>query len=155
MRNFKSLLATIPIVAVLAFGLARASEKDEHKDESAEAHGEEGSAAVGPDKGITAKGPLGFQLSPEARAKFAFKTAAYNGTSIACEAIVSVKDGKYVFRVREGWIKKISVQVVSKGKDACAIRADGLQSGDEIVTSRTGFLRIAEVILEEGASHSH
>lgn len=147
MKNLTKCLAAAVFAALLSpDGRLNAQEPD---------HGDEGSAAVGPDKGITAKGPLGFRLSPEAQAKFAYQTAPYTPGTVPCSALVSVKDGKYVFRVREGWIKKVHVDIASRANGQCGLRADDLQSGDQIVTSRMGFLRIAEVILEEGASHSH
>lgn len=133
-------------------------EKEEHGDHAeAGEHGEhgEGAASVGPDKGILEKGPLGFRLSPEALKTIGPKTAPYSAAAIPCEAVVSVKDGKFVFRSRDGWFKKVPIAVLSKTNGSCSVRTEELKSGDQIVTSQSGFLRIAEVLLEEGASHSH
>lgn len=101
------------------------------------------------------KGPLGFQLSPDATATFAFKTIPYKSPALPCEAIVASKDDKTVFRVREGWIKSLPIEILSKKDGLCTIRATDLRTGDHVITTRLGFLRITEVILEEGASHSH
>lgn len=135
------------------------SEGDSHdhgKEEKGHG-GEEASDKVGPGKGVSEKGPLGFKLSPEAQKTIGFQTMPYDSTtnSVACSTIVHVKNDKFVFRSRNGWLKKEPVESLSRNGSLCAVRFSNLQPGDLIVTTQLGFLRIAEVFLEEGASHSH
>lgn len=129
---------------------------DETHDHDHEGHEhEEASAQVGPGRGVRETGPLGFRLSPEALKTIGFATAPYSpGGDVPCGAIVEVKSEKSIFRSREGWLKRESVTVTRKGA-ACAIRSGALKPGDVVVTTQTGFLRIAEVFLHEGAAHSH
>lgn len=130
---------------------------DEHGH--AEGHGEEeeGSTKIGPDKGITEKGPLGFKLSAEAAKNIGFQTVRIDSATanIPCDAVVQVKADKFVFRSREGWLKKEPVEIAGRAGSLCNVQGKELQPGDLVVTTQTGFLRIAEIFLEEGASHSH
>ncbi len=121
---------------------------DHGEEEAAEEHAHEegghadGASPIGPDKGILAKGKKGIQLSPEAYKSFGIViTKLANSHSVPKEAIVAIKDKKYVYTVTDSWIKKISPEQVTAGTD--------------IVVSGIGFLRIAELIAEEGAAHSH
>lgn len=112
-------------------------EKDEHGEE-----GEEG-GVIGPDKGITAKGKNGFTLSKEAWASFELKTQQMEeGASIPNSAVVHIKAGKYYYRIRDGWIKRVPL-------------TERLKKGDQIITSGMGFVRTAELVTEEGVSHGH
>lgn len=127
---------------------------DEHEKEGGH---EEGGAAIGPDKGIMEKGPLGIKLSPEAIKTINTTTVAWSSESfsIPYKALVRIKETKSIFRLRNGFYKRVPVKVSSRQGDSVSVRAEGLQAGDQIVVSNVGFLRIAEVITEEGAAHSH
>ncbi len=124
-------------------------EHDDHGDEHGageagheEGGHEEGASPIGPDKGILAKSKKGIQLSPEAYKSFGIVIAKLiNGNSVPKDAIVAIKDKKYIYTVTDGWIKKI--------------RPDQATAGMDIVVAGVGFLRIAELIAEEGAAHSH
>lgn len=134
--------------------------KDEHGDEKHdENEEEEASSVVGPEKGIIEKGEAGFKLSPEAFSTMALKTSSYSGGNFALpsKAIVQVKTEKTVFRLRDGWIKRVGVEILKKNNDSLIISSSKFRSGDQIVTEGSGFLRIAEIFAEEGAelSHSH
>lgn len=130
-------------------------EEEEHGHKHAEGkeeeeHGEEDegeASSVGPEKGIVAKSKEGLKLSVEAEKVYDLK-AVVIGTNgifrIPEEAVVYVKSEKSFFRVRDGWYKRLPLHQVDK-----------LRSGDKIVTSGTGFLRIAEIAAEGGASHGH
>jgi len=162
-KYIKCTLVICAVVGLMGPRSAFAEEGHEHKEgEKQEAHADgeeeghsEGSAAVGPDKGITEKGKHGFKLSADAMKTIAPTLATYTPGSIPCAAVVSVKDGKYAFRSRDGWFKKVTIEVITKSNGTCTIRSNDLQAGDQIVMAQTGFLRVAEVLLEEGASHSH
>ncbi len=134
--------------------------KDKHAHEEGEkgGHGhDEGGAAIGPDKGIMEKGPLGIKLSPEAIKTISSTAIQWNGENLTIpyKALIRIKDTKSIFRLRDGWYKRTPVTVLSRQGESVTLRAEGLQTGDQIVISNVGFLRIAEVITEEGAAHSH
>lgn len=120
-------------------------------------HEEEGGAKVGPDKGITEKGENGFKLSKEATAAFNLKFTSVLGQEIEVpkSTIVHIKNGKFVYRVRDGWINRIPVSVTLLPAGQAKVQSHDLNNGDQVVTSGTGFIRGAELILSEGATHSH
>lgn len=128
----------------------------EHKDESADNH-DEVSSSIGPDKGITEKGDHGLKLSSEAIKVMEIRMQAWTvgGVLIDRMTMVFVKDEKSVFRVRDGWIKRVPVQVLKRTGSSFFINSSELKDGDQIVNHGTGFLRIAEVFATEGATHAH
>lgn len=136
--------------------------EDEHSDEGEHAHGdegheEEGGGSVGPDKGITEKAEAGFKLSPESIKTIGIQTKAYSGglLQLPLEAIVTMKTEKTVFRLRSGWYKRVKIEILNKNPQTTSIKSTSFRDGDQIVITGTGFLRIAEIFAEEGASHSH
>lgn len=139
---------------------AGADGHDEHADGDKHeegGHGEEGGAAIGPDKGITEKGKLGFRLAPEAIQSFElkFQDITTAEATIDSSSLVKVKEAKSLFRQRDGWFKRIPADVISRKGNNLFIRSTQLQAGDKIVIGGVAFLRTAEIISEEGASHSH
>lgn len=139
---------------------AEHKEGDEHahgEGEHGDEHEEESSSAVGPDKGITEKAEAGFKLSTEAVKTMQIKSIAYSGGNITLplKALVQIKDEKTVFRIRDGWIKRVSVQILQKHSDSLNITSKNFRDTDQIVTEGAGFLRISEIFSEEGASHGH
>lgn len=134
------------------------AEGDEHGHSEGGGHGhEEGGSVVGPEKGIVEKGPLGIKLSEEAVKTIQPETIAWQSGSVTIpyQGLVRIKDTKSVYRVRNGFFKRVPATVESRQGDRVTVRVAELQAGDKIVISQAGFLRIAEVITEEGASHSH
>lgn len=96
--------------------------------------GEGAGAQVGPDKGITEKGPNGFKLSTEAIKTIGFKTLEIQTSlEVPKEAIVTAKDEKSFYRIRDGWYKRIPLDKKE------------LQAKDQIVISQLGFLRVIEI----------
>lgn len=132
---------------------------DDHGDEHGDEHGheEESGSSVGPDKGITEKAEAGFKLSPEAVKTMGIQTQEFSGGSllVPVETIVSIKTEKTVFRLRGGWYKRVKIEVASKSAHGIVIKSTSFRDGDQIVLLGAGFLRIAEIFAEEGASHSH
>ncbi len=132
---------------------------DEHAghDDHGEKGEEESSTTIGPDKGIIEKAEAGFKLSPEAIKTINIKTQAITGKNLnfPIRALVQIKDEKSVYRMRNGWIKRVPIQVTKKDGNTFTAQTSSLQDGDQIVTDGTGFLRITEIFAEEGASHSH
>lgn len=137
--------------------------QEEHHDEHGEDkghddhEGEEESSAIGPEKGITKKGALGFQLAPEAEASFGLKFQPIGSATVMLPrtALVQVQNNDFVFRERGGWLKKIPVATVGRTNDSVKVRISDFTPGDRIVTAGTGFLRTAELVVEEGVSHGH
>jgi len=132
-------------------------EEGEHNHAGNDEHEEEGGAKVGIDKGITEKGEQGFKLSKEATAAFGLKFDNYFGdeSEFSKSAIVYIKNGQYVYRQRDQWIKRIPVKAVKLPNSKVKILGNDLKNNDQIITSGTGFIRGAELILSEGATHSH
>ena len=122
------------------------SEEDGHKHSENEEHEEEaeGGQLVGPEKGVIERGPLGFKLSPEAQKNFEIEITTFNSTLNSKSSppwLVKIKDGKYAYRTKDGWIKKVEI--------------GQLKSGDQVISKGTGYIRGAELVLEQGASHGH
>lgn len=138
-----------------------AGEHDDHDEDSeSSVHDEdeeEGSSVVGPDKGILEKGKEGFKLAPEAMKTFELKIENIKSkiTEIARPALVEIKNDKFIYRVREGWIKKVSVKVLRKSNSKVTIDISQFKDGDLIITTGVGFVRTAELVAEEGVSHGH
>ena len=91
---------------------------------------------VGPSKGVIAADEHdGFKLSPEALKNFDLKMIKVVDPSIKIPAAAILYTGEEVniFRLRDGFFKRID----ATSKD--------LKSGDEIVVSGVGFLRIVEL----------
>lgn len=134
---------------------------EEHAhEEDEDGHGheeEEGGSAIGPGKGIIEKAEAGFKLSPEAFKTFEIQTKVFSGGKIVIprDALVTIKGDKSVFRLRSDWYKRVKVEVVQKNENTVEIQSSNFREGDQIILSGSGFLRIAEVFSEEGASHSH
>jgi hypothetical protein len=134
---------------------------DESHGEAGEKHEEEENEAVGPEKGIQeADEHKGFKLSPEALKNFEIKTVKLQKASPwTLPSIVVVRSGEEVnlFRLRDGFFKRIDFTQVRKLGAQLVVSSPDLQTGDEIVTSGLGLLRIAELSafggLAEGHSH--
>lgn len=140
-------------------------EQDEHgHEEGGHAHGEEGEheeggSAVGPEKGITeANEKDGFKLSPEALKNFGIKTvSAQPGVALTLprRAIFFGLKERNLFRVRNGFFKRIDFATVSKSKTEYTVKSSDLQPGDQVVIEGVGFLRIAELAATGGVGEGH
>ena len=147
-------------------------EKEEHKDEKGDEHGdehgeghgeghgeedEEANSAVGPDKGILEKSENGFKLSPEAIKSFELKTQSFANVraQFPRPTLVEIKEDKFVYRIRDGWIKKIPVKLIKKEKDLVILELSQFKGGDQIIVGGTGFVRVSELVAEEGMAEGH
>lgn len=133
-------------------------EEEKDHDHKEEAH-EEKSSAVGADKGILEKNSEGFKLAPEAIASFGLemRTLGSSVFEIPHEALVIVKMEKAIYRVRNGWIRRVPVKVIKKQNKQITIEVSNWQSGDQLIIKGVGFVRTSELVAEEGmaAGHSH
>lgn len=117
----------------------------------------ESSPAVGPDKGILEKGEGGIKLSPEAIKSFELKmqNISTQASEYPRATLVEVKNEQFVYQFREGWIKKIAVKVIRKNKNTVILEIPLVKAGDKVIVEGTGFVRVSELIAEEGVSHGH
>ena len=133
----------------------------EHAHGSGEGEGEhaEGNKAVGPDKGILeANERSGFKLSEEAWKNFGIRTIDASTPGIYTLARRSIFFGlqeRNVYRLRDGYFKRVDFAVISKSGSEYRIQIKDLRVGDKIVTSGLGFLRIAEIAAFGGVGEGH
>jgi len=145
------------ILALLfSLSLTLSFANDDHDHDHGHDQSEENSA-VGPEKGIIEKSSLGFKLSPEAVQTFELKMIEVKSKTleIPSSALVLIKDTKTVFRIRDQWILRVPVRIISKNSASLQVETLDYNSKDQIVIQGTGFLRASEVITEEAVSHGH
>lgn len=131
---------------------------ESHDHEHQEEHHEE-NTQVGSNKGIlSADNKLGFQLSPAAEKNFEIQAAPVSlnhSVSIPKSAVVSTGTEQNIFRIREGYFKRIDFQIIRKDKDTIVVNSEELKSGDKVALTGLGFLRIAEIVAFGGAPEGH
>nr|WP_295903301.1 hypothetical protein [uncultured Bdellovibrio sp.] len=155
----KKILIVVFCVAIYGW-TAVASEGHDH-EESHEHGGDESeeNASVGPDKGITSFDEHdGFKLSPEALKNFELKTVALKGAvswEVPASAVLYSGEEVNLYRVREGFYKRIDFDTISKNGSQVKIKSKDLQAGDEVVVQGVGFLRTAEIVASGGAPEGH
>jgi len=137
-------------------------EGEKHADEDGDNHGEEeGNPQVGADKGILeANKEKGFKLSPEAEKNFSInkmKVAKAHNIEIPKSAQVTSGLEINLYRVRDGYYRRIDFTVVSSNSTTMIVNSKELSPNDEIALTGLGFLRISEVSAFDGApaGHSH
>jgi hypothetical protein len=161
----------VSIIVIFVFVSSIVEAKEEHKKAAAEAgetkeehaHGEgeeaEEGGKVGPGKGIIeANERLGFKLSPEALKNFDLKNILLKGDGpwkLPASAIVKAGEEVNLFRLRDGFFKRIDFQNLSKSGQTVIVDSDDMRDGDVIVVSGLGFLRIAELAAFGGVSEGH
>jgi hypothetical protein len=125
--------------------MAEGDHGHEHKEASADhdEHDEHGSG--------------GFKLSDTSIKNFELTYVDYKtpGTSISSKAIFRSLSEVNIYRVRAGLFKRIDFKTLEKNKDTWKVSSPDLMSGDKIVVSGIGFLRIAEIAASGGLSDSH
>ncbi len=132
--------------------------KDHVEEEGHEDHEEENSK-IGPEKGILeVNEESGFKLSPEALKNFEIKTQKLSSQGpweLPLSARLLSQEEVNLFRVREGFFKRIDFNLLSKSQTTMKITSADLKDGDEIVINGIGFLRIAEITASGGAPEGH
>lgn len=151
---------------------------EDHADEKSEEHGdhdekaeaghddhadhdehEEENPQVGEGKGITAASPEdGIKLSPQAAKNFeivTMKIQNLNSINLSKKAIVTAGEEVNIFRLRDGFYKRIDFITLKKESGKIVIKSKDLKLSDEIVVQGTGFLRIAEIAAFGGAPEGH
>ncbi len=122
-------------------------------------HEEETSDPVGPKKGIlVAEERRGFKLSPEAIRHFEITSRKLEGNapwSIPSSAIVRSGEEVNLYRIRDGFLKRIDFETKRTRANELMIASEDLRSGDEIALTGLGFLRIAELAAFGGVADGH
>lgn len=134
--------------------------KDDHSDaEGHEEEGEEAGGNVGPDKGILAASKNeGFKLSPEAFKNFDLRFVTVTMSSAAIlppSALVFSGEEVNVYRLRNGFFKRIDFKLQKKSEKEISISSPDLANGDQVAVAGLGFLRIAELTAFGGAPEGH
>lgn len=128
-----------------------------HGSEDGE-HGET-NKSVGPDKGILeASEKAGFKLSKEAWKNFGIRTIEASGPGVYTLAKRSIFFGleeRNVYRLRDGFFKRIDFKTISKSNAEYRVQIQDLMTGDQIVTAGLGYLRIAEMAAFGGVGEGH
>lgn len=110
---------------------------------------EEGGAKVGPGKAvIAANAKEGMRLSEAAikRLGVDFQPAKSGETlDLPLASLVTTRDETSVYRLRDGWIKRVEVQLRSKSASSAKVRVESMKPGDRIVVTGAPFLRLAEL----------
>lgn len=127
---------------------------EDHSDE----HSEENSS-VGADKGITAFDEHdGFKLSAEAVKNFDLKSLLLKGAGpweVPNSATLYSGEEINIYRLRDGFYKRIDFVVVTKGASQMKIKSEDLKADDHVVVQGIGFLRTAEIVASGGAPEGH
>ena len=138
---------------LFSFSLAAVSEDHDHDHEVSE--------QVGPDKGITAADEHeGIKLSSEAEKNFEIKKIKVSdrkAVEIPKSAVVTAGTEVNLYRVREGFFKRVDFDVIRKNSASLIVKSADLKAGDEVVTAGVQFVRFAELAAFGGEieGHSH
>jgi hypothetical protein len=127
---------------------------EDHDD----SEGEE-SAKIGPGKGIEAFDEhTGMKLSQQAMRSFEIEVAQLNGAgpwTLPSSAKVHSGEEVNVYRVRDGFFKRIDFKEIKKDQRTFTLSSPDLKTGDSVATKGLGFLRIAEIAASGGAPEGH
>nr|BDT28544.1 hypothetical protein BHI3_20100 [Bacteriovorax sp. HI3] len=128
--------------------------KEEHKDEHKEEHKDEHGHGDDHKEGMSENG---FKLNEKSTKKFGIHTVTLKAgiVEVPREAIFKGLNEVNVYRLREGFYKRIDFKTLENKKDVLKISSSELKSGDQIVIQGVGFLRIAEIAASGGISDSH
>lgn len=112
--------------------------------------GGESSILIGADQGITEfKKDLGFKLSSEAFKRLGIQsvkpTNSAAGVTVPASALVRTLKKSYVFRIQNGFIKGIDIDLIQAKKAQLIFKSTELTPNDEIITQGVGFLRILDL----------
>lgn len=158
------LKALVLFLMSIVFSLPSAAHEDDHDD-----HHADESESTGQKKGITEYDTeKGFKLSDKALKTFDLKLVqlpAGPRWKIPATSVVASGDDLGVFRLREGFFKRVSFQKMnqpsqnpaSQREREVVLESRELRAGDSVVISNTGFLRVVELAASGGVAtgHSH
>lgn len=141
---------------------------DDHDDHDEEAghddhghghgHGHGGGKAIGAGKAIVeVDEEKGFKLSPEASKTLKIKLSKVVGSKfkISKSTLVTSKNIKGVYRLREGFFKLLPVKITKEVKGGYMVEVLGVKSTDQIVVSGVGLLRVTDVYSTDKSEYGH
>lgn len=129
-----------------------------HGDEDEHGHGHGGGKAVGQGKAILEVSEAkGFKLSKEAfqALNVKFMNIEHDSIRIRKDVLVSYQNKTGVYRYRDEFFKFIPVTIKEQKQDQYLVQSPSLQSGDKIVTSPVGLIRITDVYSTDTAEYGH
>lgn len=99
----------------------------------------------------------GFRLSKEAFQvlDIKFKDAEQDRIQIKKDVLVSYQNKMGVYRYRNEFFKFIPVTIKEQKQDQYLVQSPSLQSGDKVVTSPVGLIRITDVYSTDTAEYGH
>ena len=137
---------------------AEAEHNDSNDHEDHGDHAEEEKSQAGPDKGIqAASADSGFKLSPEAEEHFAVRKKKVTGATLEIPKDAIVRSGIEVnlYRLRDGFYKRIDFVLLKKNGSTVVVQSADLKAGDQVALTGLGFLRTAEIAAFGGAPEGH
>ena len=100
----------------------------------------------------------GFKVGPQALKNFDISLVALTGKApwrLPKTSIVRTGEERNLFRLRNGFFKRVDFSVVSTGNGVFVVESSDLAAGDSVVTTGMGFLRIAEISAFGGVADGH
>jgi hypothetical protein len=147
------------MLSLAGVAILRAEDHGDHEKKHAHGEKDEHGGSVGPDKGILEASVDGaIRISPEALRNFELKTIRLAGSgpwTLPPSAKLQSLEEENVYRLRNGFYKRVEFVVSKRTASEMTIGADNLKAGDEVVISGIGFLRIAEIAAFGGAPEGH
>lgn len=127
---------------------------------ASEEHSEGGGARTGANKAVLeADAERGLKLSEKAVRRLGVQTARLAGTGpfrVSAKALVHTKEEVGIYRLREGWYKRVDIEVRGTEHGSAVVSAKDLKAGDLVVVAGAPLLRVAELdVLAEEADHAH
>lgn len=139
------------------FAYSEGNEKEHHEEESHEE--EEVSPSVGAGKAVTeANKKEGLKLSEKAIASLGitYLPASSSETQqLPLSCVVFFQDEAGVYRVRNGWIKLIEIEITARKNAEITFKTREIAAGDQIVKGGVPLLRAAELEALSGSGEGH
>ncbi|WP_413577716.1 hypothetical protein ACLVWU_04655 [Bdellovibrio sp. HCB290] len=121
-----------------------------------EASGE--ASRIGQGKAVEQFDPeQGFKLSSKAMKSMGVKFQALSGKGpwkVPKSSLMTLKQSDAVYRLYDGWISMVLVKVVSADKDTVMVKAEDLETGDQVAVEGVTFLRMTDSDLNAGTVDS-
>lgn len=133
-------------------------DEDDHGHGDEDDHGHGGGKAVGPGKAILEVSEAkGFKLSKEAfhALNVKFMDIEQDSIKIRKDVLVSYQNKTGVYRYRNEFFKFIPVTIKEQKQGQYFVQSPALQSGDKVVTSPVGLIRITDVYSTDTAEYGH
>jgi hypothetical protein len=124
-------------------------ENTEHKDSEKKAEIEASAGGVGPGKAVVEASPVnGMRLSDAAVKTLGLTFQEIETTTIhhvPAQSIVYHQADIGIYRLREGWIKLVDVEIAKKSPTEVTIKTRELKPRDQIAVRGVSLLRVTEL----------